>query len=85
MILSYPHQIVYLAYYSQTNHIYYKNIRLSDFQFYLYLYADKQGMYHRHREKRSRLTAYDMSLTYVKTKSGPRIEPRGTPQDADAD
>ena len=34
LILSYPHQSVYLAYYPQTNHLYYKNPHLTDFQFY---------------------------------------------------
>ena len=35
-------------------------------------------------KKRSDLTACDMSLTNIKNKSGPRIEPCGTPQDTDA-
>ena len=34
-MLSYSHQGVYLAYYLQTNHIYYKNLHLIDFQFML--------------------------------------------------
>ena len=41
-------------------------------------------MYHRHREKDHNLTAFDMSLTYIKNKSGPKIEPWGRPQNTDA-
>ena len=33
--------------------------------------------------KRSHSTAYDMSLTYIKNNSGPRIEPWGTLRDTD--
>ena len=49
--MSYPHQSVYLTYYPQTNHIYYKNLHLSDFEFFLYFYVDKEDMYHWLREK----------------------------------
>ena len=48
------------------------------------LYVEKQEMYHLHIEKKSHLTACDVSLKYIKNKSGPRIEPWGTPQDTDA-
>ena len=41
-------------------------------------------MYYRHGEKRSHLTVCGMSLTYIKNKSVPRMEPCGTPQDTDA-
>ena len=36
-------------------------------------------------QKRSHLTACDMSFTYIKSKSGPKLDPWGTPQDMDAD
>ena len=53
------------------------------FSILLNLYVEKKEMYNRHGEKRSHLTACDMSLTYIKNKSGPRMEPCGTPQDTD--
>ena len=55
---------------------------LADFQFYQYLYVGKQGMYLQLREKD--LTAGDMSFTYIKNESLPRIKPWFTPQDTDA-
>ena len=37
------------------------------------------------KKKISHLTACDMSLTNIKSKNDPKIEPCGTPQETDAD
>ena len=35
-------------------------------------------------KKKSHLTVCDVSLSYTKNKSDPKLEPLGTPQDTDA-
>ena len=47
----------------------------TDCEFHQYLYVDRQGLNHRHREKKSHLSTCEISLTYIGNNSGPKIEP----------